>query len=264
MPRNSNNRTKNNKRSASRKNQRSNVKRAPRARPEVIMELRRQPTYAATNTLTAVRSAANVLFYGTNSGWNATSRFDLSFAFTQNTIQVYSGGSVISSWSVPGATDFTPLFQWWRINYVDFQLFSGATNFGANNTPAVPPTNSQAVWNLVFDPNDTDAISLSSILQYENLRTVTLPVNRSVDGLVLRFRPTPLVGGAQVGSTAVRPAFRPEKVRANPWVDMAQLSIPHYGVKTFLDVGMSQSGPNDYIQALSCYVHISYSFCGTV
>ena len=100
------------------------------------------------------------------------------------------GGSADVVTPNPGASDFYPLFDEYRIDAVEVGIMYSNNAFGpcaAATSPIMP------ILNLAFDPSDSATTALSTILQYQNLQTVQLGNQRTQDGFVVRCAPVPNV-----------------------------------------------------------------------
>jgi hypothetical protein len=155
------------------------------------------------------------------SGFNSAG-FDCEMSFSLSQTLVYFGGTLASTVSNTGASDFIALFDQWRIDAVELCIM-----YGANAFAPVPGTGAQnPVLMIVFDPSDTSVISLPSILQYNDVKMIQLGNQRLSNGYTLMFKPTPLLTAGGAVSTVPSSA---------PWISKDQPSVAHFGVKMFLD-----------------------------
>jgi len=160
-------------------------------------------------------------------GWNGTSNFDLELAFTLNNTLVYLGGALAFSLANPGASDFISLYDEYRIAGVEVSFM-----YGANAVAGGPATTSQLpILDIVFDPSDTSVTSLSSVLQYENLRTVQLGNQRTSDGFVVKCCPVPTIDRLTTGMIP----------KTAPFITVDDPATVHNGLKIFYDSGGSTS-----------------------
>lgn len=155
-------------------------------------------------------------------GWNGTA-FDLQIAFSLTATLFYIAGTLYSTASNPGAADFVTLFDEYRLDSVEVSMMYGANS----NAPGTLATPQLPIMNIVFDPTDSSTISLSSILQYQNLRTAQLGTNAKDAGYVVKCNPRPVLtaGGS---ATAVSPD-------SAPWLNKDVTNVAHYGLKLFYD-----------------------------
>jgi len=226
----------NNKNNMKRKSRKQRKSRSANNRlPDTIRELTRVPQ-VREQALNLVRTTNYTISWSGNLGWSATGFFDLAFAFSMNSVDIYSNGALLTSVAYPGIADLSNLFEWWRLNKVEVQMFSSSNSLAqttGGNVAALP------VLNIAFDPNDISAISLNSILQYENLRTVQIGNGRYVDGFVFECRPSPaLLAQVPVGSGRLEPQ------RSNPFISTDTGAVTCYGVKMVLDPGLAAVATN--------------------
>jgi hypothetical protein len=180
-----------------------------------------------------------VLSLNPSSGWNASGNFDLSLVFSLQQTSTYLAGVVSANYSNPGYSDFTALYDRYRIEEVEVAIMYG-TNAYPPGTQAVAQL---PILNVVFDPSDNSTFSLSSIMQYQNLHTVQLGNLRNSNGYVVKFKPRSLItaGGSAAAATEM-----------NPWLSKDTPTVPHYGLKLFYD--NAGSGINSIIGQCNFYV----------
>jgi hypothetical protein len=201
--------------------------------------------------MSLIRSTGNQLTYNAaTTKWSSTGFADLEFSFSLAEIRVFAGGVLLTTWPIPGIAELSNLFEWWRLDYVEMQIFPP---FNVADTEGTS-FSGLPVFNVVFDGNDTNLITLSDALQYESLKTYQLANIRSSNGLLLKLRPTTLMAAASPSGTFS--SIRPEKTKTNPWVSTLNSTIPHYGMKIFVDdLGYAQN----FGQSYGFYVRTHFS-----
>lgn len=189
------------------------------------------------------RMTTNTVPITPSTGWNA-SGFDLEISFSLNSTNFYIGGVLAGTAANPGASDFTALYDFYRLDSVEVSLMYGANMF-APGTAAVAQL---PIMNIAFDPSDISVTSLSSILQYQDLHTVQMGNQRTMNGYVVQCKPRPLLtaGGT---ATAV--------VQENPWINKDTPTIPYYGLKIFYDSAGSTAAT--VIGIVSFYIKYHWS-----
>jgi hypothetical protein len=178
-------------------------------------------------------------------GWGLGGAFDLEIDFSLNTTQYYVGGSSAGNIANPGASELVALYDQYRIDMVEVSFMYGANAVapGPASTPNLP------ILNIVFDPSDNSVITLTSILQYQNLQTVMLGNSRTQDGYVLSCRPVPdLYAGASAGALVPTSA---------QWIAVDLPIVPHHGLKIVYDPAAVTSSAS--IGNVSIYVKYHYS-----
>lgn len=114
---------------------------------------------------------------------------------------------------LPNITDFTSLYDQYKINGVKFSLIPRHTEVGI--TAAV---GSQVMSVLDFD-DDSVPTSINDLLQYGNMKQTRGNVNHS-----RYFKPSIRTSVDVIGGTG----YQISKPR---WLDLANLTIKHYGLK---------------------------------
>jgi len=208
------------------------------------------------SSITCRRAISIPLTLNPSLGWSSSGHFDLGLTFSASIVNSYLGGVVATANSIPGSGDIPGLFEWWRIDFVEIQFLLNGNDLVVNNANAVAAL---PVLNIAFDPNDSSTFSLSSILQYENLKTVQMGNMRNAEGYTIRFRPTVLPTVVYSGGT-LSALTRPERQKP---VDCSTdfLAAEHYGLKIFYDPGLFNT--NGTVANINMYCHIQYTLSNT-
>lgn len=135
-------------------------------------------------------------------------------------------------------TELTALYDQYRIWKVEFEFrLLNNPNAIANADPSGSLTVSAATVNavnwypsiwIVPDHDDSSTPALTDIKQYARAKRFTLRPNSAVK---YSFRPNVL---GQLYDGAITTAYKVEKP-GQVWVDCSQATIPHYGLKFFVD-----------------------------
>lgn len=189
------------------------------------------------------RTTNQVFSLTPSTGWNATG-FDLEVVFSLSSTAFFIGGVLAATASNPGSSDFTALFDLYRLDSVEVSIMYGVNS----NAPGIVSTAQLPIINIVFDPTDSSAISLSSILQYNNLQTVQLGNQRNNNGYVIRCKPRPLLTAT---GSAVAAA------ETNPWISKDVPAVQYLGLKMFYDSAGSTA--TTVIGQVSFYVKYNWS-----
>lgn len=206
--------------------------------PGEIRELNRIPTQRE-RSIDLVRTTNSSISWSGTTGWSATNFFDLEFQFNLASVNIFTGGVLLSSVAIPGFGDISQLFEWWRLNKIEMQIFASAN--GVQQTTAGTSTALPTLL-IVFDPNESAALTLSQALQYESLRIVQPASVRNADGYSFSAKPTPLMLAANA-TTSGSGWFEPSK-GPNPFVSTGSAAVQHYGVKMYLDTALAASASN--------------------
>jgi len=159
-------------------------------------------------------------------GWNGAA-YDMEISFSLQNTYVYVGGALYQTLPNTGSTDFTALYDQYKIDMVELSIMYGVSAYISPGTTTGTATSQNPVLLAAFDPTDSSVISLSSILQYNDLKVIQLSAERVQNGYALQFRPVPLI------TAGGNPAALSHKVA--PWISKDAPTVPHYGVKLFLD-----------------------------
>lgn len=147
--------------------------------------------------------------------------FNMQFSFSLSGFTCYIGGTQVAVIPMNNSSEFTNLFDNYRIKYIDFDMIF------SNNTSSVnsPATGLPTIL-VAKDHDDVGAVTAGGLMQYEGVRTWQAgnPNQRS-NKFTIRVKPRPAAlmfngvssGYAQAGN--------------NQWLDSAYPDIPHYGVK---------------------------------
>lgn len=134
-----------------------------------------------------------------------------------------SGGTTITSGalsfalnSLPGYTEFTNLFDCYRINKIVVKFVPAVTSAEVGATSTNPMTN----FFTVLDFNDATALStLNDAFEYGNLK-----MTRGYKTHTRVFTPSTLLLGSDSSDRAAMPKYK-------QWITTAEADILHYGCK---------------------------------
>lgn len=148
----------------------------------------------------------------------------MQFTFSPGATDYRLGGVSIYSTALPDLTDFTNLFDQWRIKRVILRCDIAAGYSNSAPTPIIMPN----IF-YVSDYDDSQNLSVVDILQYPQLQ-----VHNFYEGgykpLQISLSPKPL---RDVAGAGISTGYGPMPVA--PWLRTADSSLPHYGVKFAFD-----------------------------
>lgn len=188
-----------------------------------------------------------------NSGW-FTKGYGLSFAFSLSTLVVTYGDSAESAIAMPADSDFTNLFDQYRIDRVDMEIYYSATNHQA--VSSATNTIVMSVINCVTDYDNRAVSSVNNLLEYPQCRSQQLGSNRP-------FRHTVTRPAANVSAEVEGSSTGVAMSKKSGWFDTAFPDVLHHGIKiSYQDFG---SGTPDYSPDLTAGVaqfrfKVYYSF----
>lgn len=150
----------------------------------------------------------------------------MQFTFAPGATDIRLAGTSIYVDSVPNVSEFTSLFDQWRIKSVVFRLDFPANyaSSGANASPIVYP-----MLYYVLDYDDYTNASINDMLQYPQVQMH----NFAKDGytpMMIKFSPKPL---RDIAGSGISTGYGP--MPTAPWIRTSDFTIPHYGLKIAFD-----------------------------
>jgi hypothetical protein len=129
---------------------------------------------------------------------------------------------------LPQVNTFAGLYDMYRIDYCEFTFKPRVTGWsmvqGATVAPIpTPPT----IFTVVDKDTSNTPASLSALQEYQTVE------EHKYKNFTHRFKPGTL-GGIWDGAN-----LAPGRTQISPWVDMAQTSIPHYGILYGVTAGVA-------------------------
>jgi len=128
------------------------------------------------------------------------------------------GGLAFQFNQLPSYTEFTNLFDEYRINGIKIQLIPNFT--GADLNPTTSAVSVPNIWSIIDHDDSTSPANLEELLQYPNCR-----MTRGSRTHTRFFRPSCLIDVAGITTG----------VKFKQWINLANTNIPHYGFKYFID-----------------------------
>lgn len=160
-----------------------------------------------------------------STGWapgGTSNGLGLGFAFTlDNLIVEFSNGSTTNI-AINGSSDFTSLFDQWKIERVDLQMYYSATNHAVQ--PSTINTYSMPIFRIVTDLDNSDVSSTEILEEYPQCRTFQTGVSKVLKHTV--FYP-----GVNTTAQLDTAADVPSIIKRSPWIDCATAGIAHHGIK---------------------------------
>ena len=137
------------------------------------------------------------------------------------------GLAVPNAYGLPNFTEFTGLFDHYRIDKVCIEMF-----FTNNNSSMNSPSVALPLWYSAKDMDDSTPITQTAMQQYQKCKMTQL--GSSIPGYG-KFKqtivPLPLI---QLYETSVSTGY------GNPpkpiWIDANDATVPHYGYKMCIDL----------------------------
>lgn len=161
-----------------------------------------------------------------------------SIMTTNTGVSTASGSFYFTLADIPNVSEFSTLFDFYRLNRVLVTIkmipVPDATYQPASTTLVNFMNWYPTIW-YVRDQDDNNAMTLPEIKEFEKVKHRVLYPNREIK---IILRPTTLT---QTYRTALTTGYKIDTSRQ--YTDMAQRDVPHYGLKTVIDLeGLSSSG----------------------
>jgi len=178
----------------------------------------------------------------------------LGFAFTLDNLRAeFTNGATVDS-PISGSSDFTNLFDQWRIDRVDMHIYFNQTN--QTLQPSTVNTYAMPVLRVVTDLDNTDVSNTEPIVQYPQCRSFQVGMSQKFSHTV--YNPG-VVFDAQIDTN---PSLA-SSVRRSPWLDTAVPEVAHFGIKVVYapwNLSNPDYSPDLVIGACKFEFKIYYSF----
>ena len=164
----------------------------------------------------------------TRTGWNlngsTTGIFNMQFAFSLSGVKVYIGGVLNTTLPMPSVSEFTSLYDQYRIDYVECKF-----SFSNNNSSNSSPGSTLPIMYLVKDYDDSGVAGVTDLQQYSTQTMWQLGNAHGRDGIKsIKMKPNvdvALYQGVTTGYGRGKPMF----------IDTSSPDVLHYGVKVAYD-----------------------------
>lgn len=153
----------------------------------------------------------------------ATTSPNASFSFSLQNV-VFTVGATATTYSVPNYTQFTSLFDDWRIKGVAVRMFFAHTSESStSNTQGAP------MIHYVWDPTDNTVVDETAILQYEGLKQYQFANGASTRGFTTFGRPQALLGTGLELTDGTTTGGRP--IPRSGWIETVSPTAEYNGLK---------------------------------
>ena len=153
--------------------------------------------------------------------------YDMEFSFALAGQNNYIGGGFINTSALPDVTEFTNLYDQYRIDKIHMRF--GFTN---NSSGVNTPTTELPILKICTDYDDVGAITSNQILQYAGMKTFQVGNGGKANDGWYDYWVTPMPQVATYRTAIASGYSRPEK---SIKIDTQYNDVPHYGVKLFWD-----------------------------
>jgi hypothetical protein len=134
------------------------------------------------------------------------------------------GGVSIYSTALPDLTDFSNLFDQWRLRKVIIRCDFAAGYSDSASTPVIMP----AIY-FVSDYDDPQDLSLTNMLQYPQVQVHNF-YKGGYEPFQVSLSPKPL---RDIAGSGISTGYGP--MATAPWIRTADMTLPHYGLKLAFD-----------------------------
>lgn len=203
---------------------------------------------------TASTSSGNIFGLNTNTStgftFNGTSTgvFNMQLAFTLSGVQVYFGGTLATTLTLPNYTELTSLYDQYRIDWVECEFY-----FSNNNSSVNSPQTTLPILYICKDYDDANQAFVSDIQQYSTQETWQLGNNQGKDGKrTIRVKPN-------VDVVVFKDVATSGYARGKPmYIDTGSPVVPHYGIKVAYDpIQYAATSTTVGYLGLVCRYHLS-------
>lgn len=172
----------------------------------------------------------------------STGGFNMEMAFTLGGTVFYFGGVSTFTAAMPNYTEFTSLYDQYRIDGVDVELI-----FSNDQSSVNSPATSLPLLYYAIDYDDANTVGVPDIVQYDNHKMFQLGSPSLPDG-IKRIHIKPNVDMALYNGVSTGYARFP-----NARVDTGSPNVPHYGLKMAFD-GFKSPGASTIVGYLNVVV----------
>jgi len=173
---------------------------------------------------------------------------NLQFNFSGSASEIRVGGVATFGPTLVNSSEFSALFDQWRINSVTMRIDWNTNSATPAETASVPP--------LLFiapDYDDSGDANVAALLQYPSVRTHSFYQN-GYSPLIYTLSPKPL---RDIAGTGMLTSYSVDN--SKPFLRTAELATPHYGVKlATTTMGGTSSVALGRI-FITCYVDLEFS-----
>lgn len=157
-------------------------------------------------------------------GLGGTGFYDVEMSFSLTGVQLYIGAGAYANVALPNYSDFTALYDQYRIDYVDVTMtFSNNVSSTSSAVPCLP------IIYFAPDYDDVGATNLAAIAQYDNLKKFQLGSGPGVMKTI-RCYPRPNV---QLYNSPVSTGYG--QASRKLFLDTNSPAVPYYGAKFVVD-----------------------------
>ena len=185
------------------------------------LKLRKKKTLV-TPVVKARRSVQQHMAYNPSSGF-AGGGFDLGVAFSLGNMELTIGGVTTYTPSLPSVSEFTNLFDEYRLKSVDLEIYYSQ---GSSNTVTYPTP----MLHIANDDNSAGSFNLADMQQYPYGHTYQLS-QAGIKGPI-KWRVTP---SCRLDALTTTGLTSTSALDANDWIDTSSSNVRFLGTRLWID-----------------------------
>ncbi len=195
------------------------------------------------NPIHNIRRAFSRRFtYVPTTGWDASGSPNIQISFAPGGSEIRLGGVAVYSDTLPSYSEFSNLFDQYRVKSVTCRFDWTANIYTNAGTANVPP-----LIYVVADYDDSTDASVSALLQYPRVVTHSF-ISNGYTPLVFQLNPVPL---RDVAATGILTGYSP--MTKAPFIRTSDSTVPHYGIKIATDTQGGSAATVIGYMTLTCY-----------
>lgn len=200
-----------------------------------------KPVKTYNSYIQAVRSCRQNIQYNPSGGWGgSTGNADLGFSFQLAQVEMAIGGVVTYVQTLPQVSEFTNLFDEYRIRRVKFELHYSFAN--SNSGPTYP----YPVLNVANDLDSFGSFNLDDMNQYPNKKTFQCVPGQPITWSVRPVARADVLTNSGVTSTSA--------AMNTSWLSTSSSNVRHLGTRMWFD----NAGRSTNVDLGTFTIYVSY------
>ena len=232
------------------RNDYNNQRQSPKAYPRSVSFAKRYPRYRAINSSRGIyqfrRTTQQTFLMNQSSGFNGTGK-DMTVAICLAHADIVVAGSIQYQPVIPNVSEFTNLFDQYRIKRVTIEMV-----YGSNNVDTPTSTYCIPAFHVANDYNSIGSFTDTDMFQYPDMKTYQPSAGQSkiVWSFTPRARADALTDTLITSSSAMNVP--------SPWLDTSSSTINHLGCRIFMNnMGVAT---NNVIGQMLMLIHVDLEF----
>lgn len=192
-----------------------------------------------------------------NGGFTNGLLFDpnVNWCFELQRVIGYLGGVATYFLTINNYTEFTSLFDYYKINAVKLQMF-----YSANVHDFTTPGTTLPMFHIANDFDDAQNVeTVPKILERVGVRTVQFDATNQ-NGIRHYVKPKPALFSSNIDGSGVQGSSVANIPFRDSWFDTASSQIPHYAIKMVYN-NQGRTGSSD-LGTVTLFFNVEYQFKG--